>query len=683
MNLLPVFTAPDLFIAALCFWLVGACGAPVFSKRDRLANHWGNGWAILGALAGLSSSLMVLLGRAPFAFDYSSFLPLLSFTFKVDPLAAFFILIICLIALLASIYALGYVTHYYGKYNLGGLGFFYNIFLAGMVLVVSAHQALLFLVFWEIMSLASYFLVIQENREEKNVRAGSLYFIMTHLGTACILVAFLLLYQKTGTLDFSLMKAHLGAIPPLEKNVIFILALVGFGTKAGIIPFHIWLPSAHPAAPSHVSALMSGVMIKTGIYMLIRLFMDLLPGGPLWWGVVILLLGAASSLLGVLYALTEHDLKRLLAYHSIENIGIILIGLGAALVFSSLRMIPLAILGLTAALFHTLNHATFKSLLFMGAGSVISGTHSRNMEEYGGLIKTMPQTAFFFLIGSLAISALPPFNGFFSEWLTFQSLFVGLMAADASARWVLVLAAGSLAFTGGLAAMCFVKAFGVTFLARPRSQAVIQSRESGFSLRLGMAVLALLTLLLGLAGGWVTQILSGIVTGLADLGSAESAAMATPLTVGLRNDFASLSLPLVLAALVLAMGLTLGAVFSVSGRRKIRIGPTWDCGTTLNSRMEITATGFARSIITIFQALLRPTREVRAENQDETSPYYRKNNRIELGVEDIYRRYLYQPLQALAFEASEYVKRIQSGNINMYILYILGILIALLLAAVV
>lgn len=231
--------------------------------------------------------------------------------------------------------------------------------------------------------------------------------------------------------------------------------------------------------------------------------------------------------------------------------------------------------------------------------------------------------------------------------------------------------------------MCFVKAFGVTFLARPRSQAVIQSRESGLSLRLGMAVLALLTLLLGLGGGWVTQILSGIVTGLADFGSAESAAAATPLTVGLRNGFASLSLPLVLAALVPALGLTFGAVYAVSRKRKIRIGPTWDCGTTLNARMEIMATGFARSIITIFQALLRPTREIPVEEREEASPYYRKNNRVELGVEDIYRRYLYQPLQALAFEASEYIKRIQSGNINMYILYILGILIILLLTAVV
>ena len=395
------------------------------------------------------------------------------------------------------------------------MGFFYNIFLAGMVMVVSAHNALFFLIVWEVMSLASYFLVIFENKEENNIKAGSLYFIMTHIGTVFIILAFLLLYRATGSLDFGVINNNIGAVSPLVRNIVFILALVGFGTKAGIIPLHIWLPSAHPAAPSHVSALMSGVMIKTGIYMLIRLFVDIMPGAPLWWGVVILLLGASSSILGVMYALTEHDIKRLLAYHSIENIGIILLGFGSFLIFWSLGMMPLAVLGLVAALFHTLNHAIFKSLLFMGTGSVINATHTRNMEEYGGLIKYMPQTAFFFLIGSMAISALPPFNGFFSEWMTFQSLFHGIVNVSVfSGRWAFVLAAGALALTGGLAAMCFVKVFGATFLARPRSEEIHHVKESGVSLRIGMAVLAALALAVGFLAGPVTSLLSGIVSQL-------------------------------------------------------------------------------------------------------------------------------------------------------------------------
>ena len=307
---------------------------------------------------------------------------------------------ISLISLFASIYALGYVKHYYKKYNISTLGFFYNIVPAGMVLVVSASSILFFLIVWDIMSLASYFLVIFENKVRNNLKAGSLYFIMPHIGTAFITLAFLLLYHATRSLDFGIINSNIVAVTPLIKNIVFILALIGLGTKAGIIPFHIWLPSTHQAAPFHVSALMSGVMIKTGIYMLIRIFVDIMPDAPLWWGAIILLLGATSSILEVLYALTERDIKRLLAYHSIENIEIILLGLGSSLLFWSLNIKFFAILGLTAALFHTLNHAIFKALLFMGTGTVISQTHIRNMEEYGGLIKYMPQTAFFFLVGS-------------------------------------------------------------------------------------------------------------------------------------------------------------------------------------------------------------------------------------------------------------------------------------------
>jgi hydrogenase-4 component B len=504
---------------------------------------------------------------------------------------------------------------------------------------------------------------------------------MTHVGTAFITLAFLLLYRYTGSLDFGVIKETIGKTSPLIMNTVFILALIGFGTKAGIIPFHIWLPNAHPAAPSHVSALMSGVMIKTGIYMFIRMFMDIMPDAPLWWGIVILILGSISSLLGVLYALTEHDIKRLLAYSSIENIGIILLGVGGSLVFWSLDMKPLAVLSLVAALFHTLNHAIFKSLLFLGAGSVISQTHTRNMEEYGGLIKYMPQTALFFLAGSMAISALPPLNGFFSEWMTFQSLFNGIMASDTSARWVFMLAAGSLAFTGGLAAMCFVKVFGVTFLARPRSENARHSGESGPALRAAMAALAILTLVIGFTAGSITNVLSGVVADLSVFHSSEPAYFSTIQTVGLRNGFASISMPLILASLIVIIALTFFAVYLVSRKRKTKIGRTWDCGTTLSPRMEITGTGFSHSIVTIFRGALKPTKQTSIEYRDEDMRYFQKTNLVEFGIQDIYNSYFYQPVHMLTNKASEYVKRIQSGNINMYVLYILAILIALLFAS--
>lgn len=671
----------NIFFLSLLLWIAGAVGALVLSKNDRLANWWGNSFAILGSCAGLLFSLSVLILGSTFSFNIGTTLPLLSLSFSVDKLSAFFIFVISLIALLASVYALGYVKHYYKQYNIGALGFFYNIFLAGMVMVVSAHNALFFLVVWEIMSLASYFLVIYENKEKENVQAGSLYFIMTHVGTAFIMLAFLLLYRSTGSLDFGVIKETIGHSSPLVANAVFVLALVGFGTKAGIIPFHIWLPNAHPAAPSHVSALMSGVMIKTGIYMFIRMFMDILPDAPLWWGVVILILGAISSLLGVLYALTEYDIKRLLAYSSIENIGIILLGLGSSLVFWSLDMKPLAVLSLVAALFHTLNHAIFKALLFLGAGSVISQTHTRNMEEYGGLIKYMPETALFFLAGSMAISALPPLNGFFSEWMTFQSLFSGIMASNISVRWVFMLAAGSLAFTGGLAAMCFVRAFGITFLARPRSESVRHARESGFALRIGMAVLAVLTIIIGFTAGSITNTVSDVVSGLSAFNSYEPAFFSNIYTVGLRSGFASISMPLILASLIVTIILTFFAVYLVSRNRKTTIGRTWDCGTTLGPRMEITGTGFSHSIVTIFRGALKPTKQTSIEYRDEDMRYFQKSSTVELGIQDIYNRYFYQPVHMLILRASEYVKRIQSGNINMYILYILAILIALLFAS--
>lgn len=675
-----LFTASNLFFLALLLWTAGAIGSLGFRKNDLVANWWGNSFAILGAVAGLASSLLNLITGSVFSFRIAASLPLLTISFSVDALSAFFILIISLIALLASIYALGYVRHYYQKYDLGVLGFFYNAFLAGMVMVVSADQALFFLVVWEIMSLSSYFLVIYEHRAADNVKAGTLYFIMTHIGTGFIILAFLLLYRATGSLDFNTIKESIGAAEPFTKNAVFILALIGFGTKAGIIPLHIWLPSAHPAAPSHVSALMSGVMIKTGIYMFIRIFMDMMPNAPLWWGMIILILGATSSLLGVLHALTEHDIKRLLAFHSIENIGIILMGMGSSLIFWSLGILPLAILGLTAALFHTLNHAIFKSLLFMGAGAVIAEMHTRNMEEYGGLIKFMPQTAFLFLVGSMAISALPPFNGFFSEWMTFQSLFAGISSSGISVRWIFVLAAGSLAFTGGLAAMCFVKAFGATFLARPRSEEVFHAKESDVMLRVGMAVLALLTLMIGFTAGPVTKIISTVVNRLTIFQSSEPAFYSNLFSVGMQNNFATISMPYILIALVAMITFTFLIVSLVTRKRKIKIAATWDCGTTLHPRMEITATGFSRSIVTIFGRVLKPTSQVFVEYRDGDVRYFNKTQTVELGVHDVYQSYFYRPLQRLIVKWSEQFKRIQSGNINVYILYIFLTLIAILTA---
>lgn len=674
-----LITAQTSFFLALLSLALGGLGSLAFCREDKRANLWGNGMAVLGSFFGLLSSVHVLATGRGFALSAESSFPYLSFSFNVDQLSAFFIFVISLIALLASIYGYGYVRHFYKKYNIGILGFYYNFFIAGMLGVVSAHNALFFLIAWEIMSLASYLLVIYENKDKNNIKAGTLYFVMTHIGTAFITLAFLLLYSITGSFDFGEIKTGLANVAPLTRDAIFVLFLIGFGTKAGIIPLHIWLPSAHPAAPTHVSALMSGVMIKTGIYMFIRMYFDIMPNSPAWWGGMILVIGAVSSLLGVLYALTEYDIKKLLAYSSIENVGIILLGLGSSLIFLSMDMKPLAFLGLAAALFHTLNHAIFKALLFMGAGSVISETHTRNMEDYGGLIKYMPQTAAFFLAGSLAISALPPFNGFFSEWAIFQSLFAGIRSLDISVGWIFIFAAGSLAFTGGLAAACFVKAFGAIFLARARSREVSHAKETSVPARIGMASLAVLTLVIGVLAGNISAVLGGIVGSLDIFRATSSALISSSEAVHMGDGFASISMPLIFMSLVFAVAVIFLAVSALSKNRGVVIGKTWDCGTALGPRMEITATGFSRSIITMFRGILKPSKQTEIEYQDADIRYFQKSKIVLLKIEDVYGRYLYRPFEELVTAIADKIRKIQSGNVNAYVLYIFIILIGLLL----
>jgi hydrogenase-4 component B len=570
------------------------------------------------------------------------------------------------------------------KYSLGAFGFFYNLFIASLLLVVTANNGLYFLFVWELMSLTSYFLVIFENKIQENIKAGLLYLVMTHVGTAFILLVMILLYNTLGTFDFDSIRQQAGSIPLVIKNIIFIAALVGFGTKAGIIPLHIWLPRAHPAAPSQVSSLMSGVMIKTAIFMLIRLFIDLIPSEQLWWGLSVLLIGAVSSILGVLYALSEHDIKKLLAYHSVENIGIILMGLGSAMTFVSLGFIPLAVLAVAASLYHTMNHAVFKSLLFLGAGSVVYQTHTHNIEEYGGLIKKMPYTAFFFLIGALAISAVPPLNGFSSEWLTYQSLFAGLMAQASIVKVTFILAIASLVFTGGLAAACFVKAFAITFLAKPRSKEAEHAHESPLVMRISMGILAALCLALGIFSGWITLGLTGVAQTLGSLSHYVPGVTPSALYgVEVGERFASINSFSVLMALIGVFTLVVSIVYIKTRHQGTKRVDTWDCGAPpLTVRAEITATAFSRSIITIFSGILKPTKHHSIEYREvDVSRYFPQSKTVTLGVPNLYEQYLYQPLHQLLSSLSRQTRFIQSGDINQYLLYIFITVIGLLVWA--
>jgi hydrogenase-4 component B len=501
---------------------------------------------------------------------------------------------------------------------------------------------------------------------------------MTHAGFAALLLGFLLLARATGTMDFPGWSTA-ADLDPTTSNLIFVLLALGFGSKAGIIPLHVWLPRAHPAAPSHVSALMSGVMIKLGVYGLVRVAFDWLGVGPLWWGGTILVLGAVSGVLGVLYALLDADLKRLLAYSSVENIGIIMLGLGAAMLFQAHGFPGLAALALVAALYHTLNHAAFKSLLFMGAGAVLQATHTRNMEDLGGLIKRMPQTAVFFLVGSLAIAALPPFNGFISEWLTFQSLLLSFQISAHTVNLIFALGVAGLALTSGLAAACFVRAFGITFLALPRSEPARHAGEVAWTMRAAMAVLALACIVLGVAPSLFLSPLEATVfdlmAGHADLRFNLTAVVANGEFGWVAPLWITVGLVAFLTAIPLALGL-LGA------NKRRRYYETWGCGRALQTaRFEYTATAFANPFKRVFALLYRPVKELDIEFHPEsryfvrTITYYNEGRLI---FEDAFYGPFLGIIQALAREA----RVLQSGNVHGYLVYILVALVVLLLLAV-
>ncbi|MGH8733337.1 MAG: hydrogenase 4 subunit B, partial [Burkholderiales bacterium] len=399
-------------------------------------------------------------------------LPWLGAHFQLDALAAFFLVVINLGGAAASLFGLGYGRHEEAPARV--LPFF-PAFLAGMNLVLLAADAFTFLFAWEFMSLSSWALVMAHHRRPGNAAAGYLYLLMASFGTLALLLAFGLLAGPLGSYNFDAIRM----VPPSDtmSAAVLVLALIGAGSKAGLVPLHVWLPLAHPAAPSHVSALMSGVMTKVAVYGFVRIVFDLLGPPSWWWGALVPLLGGVTAVMGVLYALMEHDLKRLLAYHTVENIGIIFIGLGLALAFQANGMVAGAALALTAALFHVFNHMLFKSLLFFGAGAVLNATGERDMEHLGGLIHRMPQTAFVFLVGCAAISALPPLNGFVSEWLTFQAILLSPELPSWGLKFLVPAVGALLALSAALAAACFVKAFGITFLGRARTPAAERAQE--------------------------------------------------------------------------------------------------------------------------------------------------------------------------------------------------------------
>ncbi|MDD2251722.1 MAG: proton-conducting transporter membrane subunit [Dehalococcoidales bacterium] len=603
---------------------------------------------MLPGLAGITiASVWVMAG------DLQVFIPLfevselLAVNFYLDRLAAFFIMVICVVSACVAVYSLGYVEHHPDsrkrQWSIGLMA----IFILSMIGVVASDNYFALLLNWEIMSLSSFFLVIIDNKQTENLKAGIYYLVMTQLSTVFLFFSCLITYSSTGTM---VVNASIPAMASL--NLVLAGFLLGFGTKAGLIPLHKWLPYAHSAAPSNISALMSGVMLKVAIYGLARITLNL-ESIPLGWGLILLGMGTLSAVLGVIYALKEHDLKKLLAYHSIENIGIIVIGLGLYSIFTFYSLELLALASLAGALFHSLNHALFKALLFMCSGNVINAVSTRNIEQMGGLVKRMPATAAIFLVGAAAISALPPLNGFASEILLFQSYLGAFQIPSLFVAIGVFASLAAFALMSALAAACFVKAFGITFLAIPRSEAAAQAHEASPSMVAAPAILAGLCVILGV-GSFHFFNMMGLDLPVPDL---------LPVTI--------IIITVSLFALVIIRCLKIPV-------RKIE---TWNCGSAnIDPRTEYTATGFSQPILNFFSPIFR-TREIIERSFTDVSRSVIHHGKAEIKTMQIFEERIYLPVARLAMRIGRRVSNWQNGDLDNFILYGFITIVISLLAA--
>ncbi len=623
----------------LSFFLLGIAG---------LAASWGGGMALL-----LRTTEQVVLPIG---------LPWLHVSLCLDPLAGFFLFVVGFITFIAACYGPAYIREYIGgQHGIGPLTLFTGLFVSGMFLVLLAADAFSFMLAWELMSVASYFLVVFQHNRPENRHAAFIYLLMAVVGGGFLFLAYGVLAGFSDGFSFAAMKA--ADLSPTWATIAFTFAFIGFGLKAGIVPLHVWLPLAHPVAPSHISALMSGVMLKVAVYGFIRFVYGLL-GDVTWqWGVIVLLVGSASAVLGVLYALMQHDLKRLLAYHSVENIGIIYIGLGLSMIFYATHHLEIAALALIAALYHCLNHALFKSLLFFGAGAVLQQSHQHDMEKMGGLIKKMPVTATCFLIGCISISALPPFNGFVSEWLTFQAALQGPILKSGILGAMIPVAAAMLALTGALAAACFVKVYGIVFLGLPRSPEIEGAKDPSFGMQFGQIILALCCLGFGIFPTWTVRAINGIPEGLIGGGLSSATDNGWLWLTPVNPQTASYGAPAVLFGILVSWLIVFLFLHPPRHDKSIRIAPAWDCGFgPLNSRMQYTASSFAMPIRRIFSFIWLIVEKVEPARQGKR-PYYI------LRIDDRLWLMLYVPIGKLMLKIAERTSHIQGGNLRVYLCY--------------
>ena len=648
-------------------WLVVGGVGIVFVQRERFV---ANVLFPLGALIGLALfgvSLAALFGPAQEAVLPIG-LPGLPFHFRLDALSAFFLMVIGAAVGGVSMFAAGYFRKREGAPP-GLLCLEYHVFLAAMALVVLADDAYAFMVMWETMALSSFFLVTADDRVAENRRAAYLYLLIAHIGAIAILLCFGVLQANTG--DYAFANMRLQHLTPFWGSIAFLLALFGFGAKAGLIPLHVWLPEAHPAAPSPVSALMSGVMLKTAAYGFLRVTYDLLGAQLWWWGLLALGLGLLTALFGVVFAAVQVDMKRLLAYSSIENIGLLFAAIGLSLLFSAYGMHPMAALALTAALYHVASHALFKSLLFVGTGAVLHATGERNLGRLGGLMRAMPWVAWATLIGSLASAGLPPLGGFVSEWLLLQSFLFTPGLPNSFLNMLIPVVAALIALVAALAGYTMVKFFGVVFLGRPREEKLREAHDAGGWERLGMLLLVAGCVALGLAPVAFAQAIDPVTRALVGIGLGDMAAQGAWLLVPVDVEVASYG-PAIFLAGVAASFLLAFVLVRLLYHGRARRAPPWDCGYPWQtSRMQDTAEGFGQPIRQVFEPAFLMEREL--PSPFDRAPRYR------VLVGDHFWHWVYVPVADAVERTARLVGLLQQGRIAVYLLYsfitVIGVLV--------
>ena len=654
------------FAGAACSVLSGLVSAAAFRRHPDYLHTGSFLFLFLAGCCTSTAGAWALLDNLTQTAQLQMGLPWLAWHLRLDALSGFFMILLGTLVIAVSLYGPSYTREFARGADaqpLPPLGIFTALFVLGMQVLLIADDALVFMIFWEMMSLSGYFLVVFQHQHAANRNAAFIYLLLAHVGALVILLSFGVLAAFGNGLTFDQMRAaHLS---PLWASIAFACTFIGFGTKSGMVPLHVWLPEAHPVAPSHISALMSGAMIKMGIYGIIRVTYDLI-GDVQWeWGMAVLIIGTASSVLGVLYALMQHDLKRLLAYHSIEIIGIILMGLGMSMIFLGTGHPLLGTLGLVAALYHTLNHALFKALLFLGAGSVLYRTHAHDLDQMGGLIHRMPVTAFLFLIGCIAISALPPFNGFVSEWLTFQTALQAPALENSVLRSTIPFAAALLALTGALAAACFVKAFGMAFLGKARSRRAALAREAPRGMLAGMGLLALLCFLLGVFPSTVIGLMAPITQLLVHDALPSATAQGWLWLTPVSAQVASYSAPFVVLGLVLVFGL--GYLLLKRGSEPVRRSDPWDCGFgALSPRMQYTSSAFSQPIRRVFRGVWNIEEHI--DTLTAPGPLARVTSlHYSVHAHDWSWQWCYQPIGRLVLAAANRIGFIQTGNIHTYL----------------